>query len=163
MEKLCLQHIEMWNLLVMATTLCKCNNCQYDHPASNVKACMSEWEQVASSFAHIQIMNIMKRKLWHPCNHSWKRSDIRVQTYVPNSLHHAHTIMNQMTCPQKPSTIPRILLFNCSWESSYVFLGSMCLPNTIQLYQSKVHRCQCIWMCIILHHTWQDAAATPWA
>jgi hypothetical protein len=127
MEKLCLQHIEMWNLLVMATTLCKCNNCQYDHPASNVKkACMSEWEQVASSFARIQIMNIMKRKPWHPCNHSWKGSDIRVQTYVPNSLHHAHRITNQMACLQKPSTIPEFFYLTAA-EKIAMFSWDRCV------------------------------------
>lgn len=81
-----LQYIEMWNLFVMAATLCNWNKCQYDHPAT-WKASRSICEQAASSFP---CMTLIMEENYAPNNLSTGRE----VTYVYRHMFRIACIMH---------------------------------------------------------------------
>jgi hypothetical protein len=95
------------------------------------------------------------RKLCTQQPQYWKGSDIRVQTYVPNSLHHAHPTMNQMGHVHTNHHIHKIMAAKVLSLAS-IFYQS---PGIITIKEAEMQA----HLCIILHPTWQDGPLTLWA
>jgi hypothetical protein len=95
------------------------------------------------------------RKLCTQQPQYWKGSDIRVQTYVPNSLHHAHPTMNQMGHVHTNHHIHKIMAAKVLSLAS-IFYQS---PGIITIKEAEMQA----HLCIILHPTWQDGTLTLWA